>query len=944
MSYKINCFCELMDQPVGIDCPKPRFSWNLEPAPAAGEQSAYRIRVSESESMEILIWDTGRVCSAQNLLVPYEGSRLKSGTRYYYQITVYTEEVAKPGEVSETGETAIPGETAKPGAVGKPGDKAKREETAKTGKADGIGESVGVDGEGGIVKETYTSEPCSFVTGILDSGGWENCWISCTGMADQAFYIRTSIPIDRPVKAAAAFVTSPNYYLLRLNGHACGDLRLNNACTDYRKTLLYETHPLELQIGENILGIELGNGWINLETQERKVAKREFLIAVRIRIEYADGVVEWLESGRDRWFFSNMCPVTDNHIYHGERYDARREQAGWDRAGFRMEPEGNWKQVFEADSPGGEILAQRMEPIRVTETLLPAAVYPLGEGCYTVDFGQNFAGWVRLCTSGPAGTQITIRFAELSREDHTVNSCSLKEAQATDTFILKGEGNEIFEPHFTYHGFRYVQISGLAKPLAPEHVTGCVVRTDAEYIGGFHCSHELVNRFYHAVVWTEKSNQHGLPTDCPQRSERLGWLNDMTVRSDGALYNFRLPQMYHKWTRDIRDTQGKNSGAIADTAPFFHMGQRPADAVSSSYLLVPWNVYCHYADTTILSDNYEGGKRWTEYLKRHSEHYIISASHMGDWASPKKWCVPGSIGGGAVSTVTPPELMGTGYLFYNYVLLEKMAKVLGKPLEAREFALEAKRVCTAFMERFYDPTSHRFAQNSQTSNAFPLYLGMVNEVERPYVLKNLVADIMEENDCHLTTGNLGTRYALEVLFENGYVDEAFSILTQTSYPSWGYMLENGATTLWERWEKIEEDGLMASYNHPMTGAAGVCLHKYILGIRPDEKKPAFRNILIKPCIPTQLDSASGQIRTIRGTVACAWEKKKDRFILQLKIPFNCTADVRLPVLWPGPCESIHRKNGEIQEKMQVKVQEGNKPYHISAGLHQFELYQPVTHR
>ncbi len=869
MTCKINCLCEMMEQPVGIDCLNPRFSWSIEPAPEGAGQTAYRILVSGSKNMETPVWDSGMVRSPSDHLVAYSGTRLKSGTRYYYRISVL------------------------------------------------CGDAL------------FVGETCSFVTGILEIRDWEPLWIACAGMADQAFYIRCPFRVKKAVRTAAAFVVSPNYYLLSLNGAPCGDLRLNNARTDYRKTLLYETYPLDLKEGENVLGIEIGNGWMNLEASERKVAKREYLAAFQIRIEYTDGAVEWVASGRENSYCSNICPVTRNHIYHGEEYDARRKQPGWNTPGFRMSRDAGWGHVYEADSPGGEIMAQMMEPIRITQILEPAAIYPLGEHSCTVDFGQNFAGWVRLRTRGPRGTAITLRYAELIHGDRTVNPCSLKGAVAADSFILEGEGEEEFEPRFTYHGFRYVQLDGLKKLPEARDLEGCVVRTDAKCIGSFHCSHELVNRFYKAMIWTEKSNQHSLPTDCPQRGERLGWLNDMTVRSDSALYNFRLPRLYQKWTRDIRDTQGKTSGAICDTAPFFFMGQKPADPVSSSYLLVPWNVYCHYGDIEILEENYEGCKRWTDYLKRHSEHYLVTYSQMGDWASPKRWCLPDSIGGGAVSAVTPPGLMATGYLYYDYIILQKMAEVLDKHQEAREFAQEAERVRQAFLSAYYDPAAHSFGQGSQACNAFPLYLGMVEETEKPYVLQNLITDIMVTNQGHLTTGNLGTRYVLEVLFQNGFPDEAFSLLTQTTYPSWGYMLENGATTLWERWEKIEDNTMMASYNHPMTGAAGVCLHKYLLGISPDETNPGFRNIIISPRIPTALDSASGQVETVHGIVECAWEKVRDRkFILKTRIPFNCTAEIYLPRIWPGDYELIVRPETAGRTKDPVRVTSGTYTFEM----------------
>lgn len=877
---QIDCVCEMMEDPIGIDCPSPRFSWMSDSI--VDQQKAYRLMVSQWKEMEFPVWDSGIVNSSQSHLVPYEGERLESGTRYYYQVTIICENAV------------------------------------------------------------YTSGTNKFFTGIVEERDWDPFWIGGAGVRNHSYLIRWPVKIRKPVKTAAAFVASPNYYLLSLNGRLCRDVRLNNARTEYSKTMLYETYPLRLEQGENVLGIEIGNGWHALELGERGIAKGEHIVAVQVRIEFEDHTVEWYGSSPDNCFYTDRVPDIRNSIYGGETYDARLEQAGWDSTGFFMTETMGWHRVFQQDSPGGIIRSQMMEPIRVMEEIKPKEIYESGDGSYTVDFGQNFAGWMRLMVWGERGRVISMRFAELMNEDCSVNECSLNGNHAVDCYICKGEGTEIFEPRFTYHGFRYVQITGLDAKPASEHLTGCVVYSSVKYIGGFHSDNNLLNRFYQSVIWSEKSNLYSVPTDCPQRAERVGWLNDMTVRNECALYNFRLPQFYRKWMGDIRDTQGNTSGAISDTAPFCRMGQKPADPVSTSFLLIPWNVYCLYGDRKILEENYEACKRWVSYLDRHSDNGIVRYSPMGDWASPKKWCDDRSIGAGAVSRITPTVFMATGFQYYNYVLLGKMAKVLGEQSDVCLFEKKARKVKTAFMQHFYNSRHGYFCNNSQGCNVFPLYLHMLQHEEEQQVLEHLLKDIMETNKCHLTTGNLCSRYVVETLFQYGYADEAFALLTQTSYPSWGYMFEHGATTMWERWEMVESyEGYskMASFNHAMTGAVGVCFHKYLAGIRADENEPGFQNAIIRPVIPRKLRHVEGKVESIHGNFKCRWEFESDnRLKMAVQIPFNCTADIYLPVGW---CSQAMVMTGGIsvtEEFEKVSLDEGDYLHrNYMAGRYAFEV-------
>lgn len=840
-------FCEYLTNPVGLDTPAPRFSWSCATAVGASGQTGYRIKVAKTAAdlaaPRSLVWDSGHVVSAASVNIPYGGDRLETGNTYFYAVTL----------VLDNG-------------------------------------------------DTMESPVQTFTMGLADGEPWRAMWIGGPAVEKHTFWYRRELALAERPRKALAFVASPNYHILSVNGAPVGDAVLDTAWTDCAKTVLYATHDItdSLVRGDNVLGLAVGNGWHNLRLSEDGVGGGENMFSLQLLLIGEDGASRWILSDLGDWLFTTDGPIVYNGIYNGETYDARLEMDGWDRpGGLAGLPERvRWAEPVEHEPPGGNYKAQTLEPIKVVGHIRPVAIHAVGDGSYGVDFGQNFAGWARLRVRGKAGDTITMKFAELENADHSVNQGNLRLARATDSYTLKGGGEEVHEPRFTYHGFRYMQVFGLSAEPGPETFTGCVVRSAVRQIGSFHCDQEVVNKLYQNILWTEGSNLHGLPTDCPQRDERLGWLNDMTVRNECALYNFRLPQLYAKWLGDIRDAQGVRTGAVTDTAPFRRYGLRPADPVSSSFLLVPWNLYLHYGDKRVIEENYDAMKRWVGYLKRNSTGYVVKYSQMGDWAGPIFGTDPGSIGAGAVSAITPTRFVGTCYFHYNCELLAKMAAVLGRDEDAARYRAEAVRIRDAIYGKYFDANRKCFATNSQASNTLPLYLGLVEPGDREGVLANLVSDIVDAHGTSLTTGNLCTRYIVEVLLENGREDVAFDLLTRTEYPSWGYMIANQATTVWERWEHITEGPLlyMASHNHPMNGSVGVCFHKHLAGIRPDETRPGFARVVVKPRVPSRMRHASAGIETIRGKVRSAWNVLDDgSFSLEVEIPFNSDAAVHLPL-------------------------------------------------
>ena len=834
--------CEYMKNPVGLDMKHPRFSWEFENETyQLGQQISYRLLVSKTEQ-DIdhnagTMWDSGVQTSDESLNIPYNGIPLQSASTYYAKVIIETTHGA-----------------------------------------------------------SYTSNTLTFTMGLL-YGEWRDNWIGVSEIERPCVRYRTEIPVTNLLTNAMMFIATPCYNVLTINGVKVGDAVLNNVNTDWAETIPYASYRIDsyLQQGTNAIGLECGQGWHTHKEGKDGHAWGENMFSAQILLEYEGGTRKWIYTNLDEWYFSSHGPIQENSVYNGENYDARNEMDGWDKPGFQMNE--SWSKVIERDPQPGTIRAQYLEPIRITEYLKPVMIYDVGDGSYTVDFGQNFSGWTRITVQLPAGTKVVMKHGELIFDDHSVDQTTLMSSQATDTYITRNEEKATYEPRFTYHGFRYVQIFGLNHKPDASDVTGCVVRSDIQPIGSFETDNTLLNKLYQNIIWTEKCNQHGIPTDCPQRTERLGWLNDMTPRNECALYNFRLVQLYRKWMQDIRDTQGP-SGAIADTAPHIIFGTRPADPVSTSFLLVPWNVYLQYGDTKIIEDNYSPMKQWIQYLKRNSDDYIVRYSQMGDWAAPIGTTDPESVGcgGGGVSTITPSILIGTCFFYYDCVLMAKMAKVCGNETDVVYYTNEAENIKNSILKHYYNKTEKYFASNSQGSNILPLYLNIVPENDRKAVLNHVVKDILSHGT-HLTTGNLCTRYAIEVLLQEGETELAYALLNQREYPSWGFMIDEGATTIWERWEKDETGAGVCgkmSHSHPMYGSVGVCFHKYFAGIQPDTTASGYNKIIVKPIIPEKLNYVSAATRTIHGQVQSTWKTSGQTLEWTVKIPFNTTATIYIP--------------------------------------------------
>jgi alpha-L-rhamnosidase len=799
-------------------------------------QKAYQILVASSEEKlkagEGDLWDSGKVASDQSAQIPYQGQTLSSRQHCYWKVRVWD----------------------------------------KNGEASGY------------------SDPATWEMGLLSPSDWKATWIGFTpGWAGRALYFRNSFSIKKAVEEARAYIAGIGYYELHIDGVRVGDHVLDPGWTDYSKRVLYSTYDVGglIRQGDNVLGVIVGNGWYGMPK-----------LLLQVEVTYADGTREqFYTHGGDvdggTWGVTSG-PILSDSIYDGEVYDARLEKPGWDLPGVSLPKAAvrteDWDGAHQVEPPGGRLVSQMINPIKIMDTLHPKKISEPKPGVFVYDVGQNLAGWAELRVKGEPGTRVTLRFAESLYPDGTVNQENLMKAAATDVYVLKGGEEEKWEPRFTYHGFRYLQLEGFPGRPELQNILVKVVRSSVDVNGVFESSNELVNRIRKMVWWTEASNLYSVPTDCPQRSERQGWLNDLTVRTEGSFYHFNMARFFTKFLNDIADTQAED-GSITDTAPFKY-GFRPADPVDASYLLLAWFLYQHYRDTQAMSDHLNGFEAWTDYLAGKTKDGIVTYGYWGDWSPPSAYSLEGSMGSSAVSKTTPLQLMSTGYLYYCARLVSQMAEILGREGDKSKYDALAQTTAAAFNRRYWNDAVGAYGNNDESANSFALFLGLVPEKQIPRVVESLVKDVKAANG-HLTTGNLCTKYVLEALVTHGHADVAYEIVTQKTYPSWGFMLENGATTLWERWEELTGGG-MNSHNHPMMGSVGAWLYKYLGGINTDAQAPGFKRIIIHPYPVGDLTWVRSEYTSMYGVIRSAWRKEGKTFRLNVTVPVNTTATVYVP--------------------------------------------------
>jgi alpha-L-rhamnosidase len=737
--------------------------------------------------------------------------------------------------------------------------------------------------------------------------------------------LRKEFTVGKKAARASVYYSGLGVSELYLNGAKVGDHVLSPGLTDYDKRVFYETFDVTEQLvpGRNAIGLMLGNGRYYAPRAESRTRNFGFPKAILyLDIEYEDGSREAVISD-ETWKLTTAGPIRANNEYDGEEYDARMELPGWNRPDF---DDSRWEPAQAVAAPGGMLVSQMAEPIRVTETLKPIHVRQLRPGVYIFDMGQNMVGWCRLRVSGPRGTRVTLRHAETLKPDGSLYTANLRSARAVNVYILKGEGMEEWEPRFTYHGFRYVELTGYPGEPDRNAIEGRVVHDDMEPTASFTSSNDLLNRIHHNMFWGIRGNYRSIPVDCPQRDERQGWLGDRSQGSRGESYMFDVAAFYSKWEDDLADSQRPN-GSIPDVSPNYWPVYTDNLTWPGTFLFIPDMLHDQYGERRVLERSYPLMKKWIGHMRAYTKDGLMPKDTYGDWCVPPE--DPALIHAKDPARITDKTLIATAYYYKLLSLMARYARLLERPADAADFDMQASQVKQAFLAKFYRPESGTFDNGTQTSSILPLYFGIVPLGDRAAVLDGLVRRIAGESQGHIGTGLIGAQWLMRTLSDNGRNDIAYQIATQKGYPGWGYMVEKGATTIWELWNGDTADPAMNSGNHVMLiGDLAVWMYEYLAGIRPDPARPGFRHTIIRPYPAGDLTFVKASHKSMYGMVSVSWTRGGSTFMLDVTIPPNTTATVWLPT-----------KNEAAVTAPQgakfLRMDGGHALYNVESGLYSF---------
>ncbi|CAL1517745.1 family 78 glycoside hydrolase catalytic domain [Chitinophaga sp. MM2321] len=884
------------DSLMGSDILQPRFSWKIASGERGIKQTAYQLLVASSKEAlskgEADIWDSGKMDTDSSLDIVYKGKPLSSFQSCYWKVKIWT----------NNGKEA-------------------------------------------------TSQPSFWTMGLLQPSDWQAKWIGLDGHNDKdqpdstltrlaARHLRKEFSIDKKIATATAYISGMGLYELSLNGEKVGQDVLAPTVSEYNKKIFYNTYDItrQLQQGANCVGVVLGNGRFfavrNYHGQLNPltgIGQAQYglpKLLLQIRILYTDSTVAWVNSD-ESWKVTDNGPILANNEFDGEEYDANKELAGWDKTGYNYQA---WKGVNLMPSGKERIEAQPNENIRIKEVLNPITVHATPRGSYILDMGQNMVGWVAIKVKGEKGDTIRMRFAETMKGKDSIYLDNMRDAKVTDKYILKGGGTESWEPRFTYHGFRFVEVEGLRSKPDVKDFAGKVIYDDVATIGTFETANPTINTIFKNAYWTIRGNYRGMPTDCPQRDERVGWLGDRVISSYGESFLFDNSRLYAKWLDDIQDAQ-KENGSVPDIAPSFW--DRYADNVTypSAFILIPDMLRKQFGDTRSISKQYPAMKKWMLYMwNTYRDNDLVLKDNYGDW------CVPPEsldlIWSKDPSRITDGGLLAAAYYYHCLGLMKNYADQLALPADAANFSNIAQKVRVAFNKKFYNPDKKSYANNTVTANLLPLSFGMVPEGDKAAVFSNIRARLKEFDD-HVNSGIIGGMWLMRGLTDNGAGELAYKLATNTTYPSWGYMITKGATTIWELWNGDAANPMMNSGNHQMLlGDLLVWYYEYLAGIKTDDKEVAFKKIIMNPIFPEDLDFVNASLNTKYGIVKSAWKKTATGLEWNITIPANTTAVVTLP----GNVEAITESGKPLPADLLQNsnpVAAGKTALNIGSGTYQF---------
>ncbi len=878
---------EHLTNPIGLGNFEPRFSWILSSNDRNVIQTAYEVRVGQNEKELIegkrLSWHSGKVNEEQSVYISYKGNQLKSGKRYYWQVRVWDNKERK----------------------------------------------------------SKWSEPAYFQMSFKDPlSEFKAFWISPGYKEDTVnrpspYFRKTfNIPANKKIKSATAYITSHGIYEAYINGRRVGDAYLTPGWTSYNKRLQYQVYDVteSLNQSNNAVGVILGSGWyrgyIGFSGQKNQYGK-DIALLFQMDIEYEDGTKDNIIS--DQSWKSSIGPIVSSEIYDGEIYDTRKEMTDWSIADFSDE---DWYGVIESDFQKDNLIATENEPIRKQEIIKAKKIIYTPSGELVIDFGQNLVGWVQMEVQGNPGDSIILYHAEVLDKEGNFYTENLRSAKQRNIYILKNKEKTLFEPHFTFQGFRYLKVEGYPTTINLDKFKAIALYSDMPKSGNFTTSDSLINQLQHNIQWGQKGNFLDIPTDCPQRDERLGWTGDAQVFFRTAAYNMDVRNFFSKWLKDLAADQ-RTDGAVPHVIPNVLSKSSVGSAGwADAATIIPWQAYLLYGDKRLLESQYKSMKDWVQYMNSKSENYLWNSDfHFGDWLfySPED-------DRDGKAAITDKYLIAQSFFANSIQLLINAAEVLDKTEDVRHYTILLNNVKEAYQNE-YLTSSGRLVSGTQTAYVLALHFDMLPEELRQQAADRLVENV-KSYGYHLTTGFLGTPYICHVLSRFGHTDVAYRLLNQKSYPSWLYPVTMGATTIWERWDGIKPDSTfqtprMNSYNHYAYGAIGDWMYRNIAGINLIEDGPGYKLIKIKPFLGGGLTKGAGSLETIYGTIKTEWIINDNQFKLEVEIPSNTTANIFIPAFNEEAVTEGRKDIASAKEIQLIDIQDGYLQVKTGSGSYQF---------
>lgn len=879
-----NLRCEYLINPSGIDITNPCLSWYSASEERNQKQTAYRILVSssleKSDSNEGDLWDSKKVKSDQSINIIYNGKKLHSEDKCFWKVKVW-------------------------------------------------------NGKG---KESVWSEPAKWSMGLLDEADWKGYWIGLDSLIgnDKQFglsarYLRKEFAAEKKVKRATAYLCGLGLFELYINGNKTGDQVLAPALSEYPKRSYYMTFDVtkEISAGQNAVGIILGSGrYFAACKWDRNFGFPKMIF--QLNIEFSDGSRQSIVSDTS-WKITTNGPIVISNKYNGEEYDARKEMPGWSNVGF---DDSRWMNPEKLPDATEKLSSQMIDPTKIIETIKPLSITEIRPGIYIIDMGQNMTGWVPVKVRADSGTKIKMRFAEILNSDGELDTAGLRSAKQTDVYIAKGSGLEEWEPHFAYHGFRYVELTGYPGKPDLNTIVGKVVHDDIRTIGHFDCSNDIINKTYKAAYWGYRGNYHSIPTAASQRDERDGWLGDRSINSYSESFIFDNNAIYSKWMTDISDAQ-RPTGSISDVCPTTRIVYEDNVTWPSTFIMAHNFLYEQFGNLKVIADNYDAMKKWLFYMRdKYMKDYLLPRDSYGDWCMPPE---DRNIIHSKDSTLnTPGDFLGSSYFYYDLILIERYARLLNKDEDVKEFSSLAEKVREAVNKTYLNKEKFYYANNTVTANAVALSFGLPPDEIRSKVFGNLVDKTVNVFDYHTSCGIIGQQWLMKTLTDNGRPDMALRIAANTTYPSFGYMLGKGATTIWELWNGDSAPPKMNSHNLVMLiGDLVVWLYEDLAGIKSDTANPGFKNIIMKPIPVEGLDYVHSEYHSIHGLIKSSWKKEGKSFIWDIIVPCNTTATVYIA----APSEKEVTENGKRASSAEgvkyMDTDNGYVVYKVGSGNYHF---------